>query len=49
MMMMMTMTMAMMMMVTMVMMTMGHTKVCEVGTSVYEGVEDNEVASQSVD
>ena len=25
------------------------TKVCEVGTSVYEGVEDDEVAGQPVD
>ena len=33
----------------MMMMMMGNTKVCEVGTGVYEGVEDDEVAGQSVD
>ena len=32
-----------------VMMTMANTKICEVGTSVYEGVEDYEVAGQPVD
>ena len=31
------------------MMTMDNTKICEVGTRVYEGVEDYEVAGQPVD
>ena len=38
-----------MMMMNMIMMMMVNTKVCEVGTGVYEGVEDDEVAGQSVD